>query len=471
LDNPENSIYRSAFENCPDGILICNKNLFVEAANPVICNILQYSFAELYKSDFRKIIDSNDAKLKRLLTKGAKIGHNSDIITLLRKDGSSVSTEISLKTFQDNLGMEWTVIIVRDVSCVMLAGEVRRESEVTLKSLIESSRCSIWSVDKELKLIYGNNIHLTRHEMFTGHKLKPGEDALAGLSGLFKDVWEQFYRRALTGESFSAESYLPPPAQKTFLRYSFNPMKTSKGKIIGLTVMSQDLSEQKNTEVKLRNTSQRLKKILLDQDKIREKERTSIARDLHDDLGQKLTAMNLDLAWIRKLLNPEQKELMDRISSLSILLSGMIENVRDIASDMNPAILRSFGLSRALKLQLETASRNSGIKYQLNFEGKVPGMDFKYNLVLFRVFQESLTNILKHSDASFVIVTVKKGRKNVIMNIIDNGKGISQRNLKNPMSPGLTGMRERVDSVGGKISISGKQNTGTFVKVRLPISI
>jgi PAS domain S-box-containing protein len=464
-------IYRAAFENSLDGILIAKEDMQIVDANPAVCSMLGMSREDFKSRDRRKITDTNSGKLKELLAQKARTGKVAGEITLVRKDGTMFPGEFTANTFRTSDGTKFNVIIIRDVSGRVAFESALGLNEANLSSLINGIDSSIWSIDNNMCLIYGNKIFTSRYHSLSGILLNPGDDVVKGLPVSIQNDWIGYYKRGLAGESFMIETFIQPPLNNIYIRYIFNPIKTGTGSIIGLTIISQDLTDLKKTETKLKRTSERLRRYILDQDKIREKERKIISQDLHDDLGQNLTAMNLHLAWIKKHLPPGQDKVFERLDSLSVLLSGMIEDVKDIAANLNPTILKAFGLAQAIRLQLESTSRHSGIKYDISFDAKYLSIDYKHTLILFRVFQESLTNIIKHSGATIVKLTVKKTSKYVHLVIVDNGKGISPESARSKTSMGLSGMKERVDSIGGRIAISGRKGIGTTIKVRLPLSV
>ncbi|MFI5251255.1 MAG: response regulator [Bacteroidota bacterium] len=205
---------------------------------------------------------------------------------------------------------------------------------------------------------------------------------------------------------------------------------------------------------------------------VREEERTQIAREIHDELGQTLTGLRLDLAYLEgklKLYGQVDKEILDsQIQSMSSLVDSSIQTVRRIATELRPQVLDDLGLIPALEWQ--TAEFQSRTKIQCTLKSNLEDvkLDQNYSTALFRILQESLTNVARHSSANKVSVKLHVNAKTITLSISDNGKGIAENEIPSLKSLGILGMRERALLLGGKLNITGKRGRGTTIFVEIP---
>lgn len=221
-------------------------------------------------------------------------------------------------------------------------------------------------------------------------------------------------------------------------------------------------TKEKKSEEQLRNLYARLHYV-------REEERTHIAREIHDELGQALTAVKMDLSWLNKKIPEDQELLLEKTQSMSKLVNTTLQTVKKIATELRPALLDDFGIAAAIEWQMEEFESRTGIKCQLTIDHKDIALDRDRSTVLFRVFQETLTNIARHANATVVKVSLKEEQGKVVLEVRDVGKGITERQISDPKSLGLLGMRERAHFVGGEFKISGIQDKGTTVCLSIPV--
>jgi signal transduction histidine kinase len=201
----------------------------------------------------------------------------------------------------------------------------------------------------------------------------------------------------------------------------------------------------------------------------RENERTMIAREIHDELGQSLTALKIDLSLLVKRLPANQKPVMEKAESMAELIETTIQSVKRISTDLRPGVLDHLGLTAAIEWQAEEFEKRTGIHCAVFFEPEEITLDKDRTTTVFRIFQETLTNVARHAKALDVSVVLKKLPDSLMLQVKDNGKGISEKHLSDPKSLGLIGIRERVYYWGGSLTISGPQNEGTTVTVQLPL--
>ncbi|HEX2962536.1 MAG TPA: histidine kinase, partial [Ignavibacteriales bacterium] len=216
--------------------------------------------------------------------------------------------------------------------------------------------------------------------------------------------------------------------------------------------------QEEATSQQLRNLSSRIQSI-------REEERTMIAREIHDELGQVLTVLKIQISLFANKLRDDQKYLKEKIESASKVIDKTVESVQRISAKLRPGILDDLGLIPAIEWQAQDFQKSTGIKCDLSLPKEEIEMDEEKSTAIFRIFQEALTNVARHADASLISVFMGISGRNLVLEVTDDGKGITGQQLYDPRSLGLLGMKERAYILGGSVVISGEPGRGTSVKV------
>ena len=241
------------------------------------------------------------------------------------------------------------------------------------------------------------------------------------------------------------------------------------GQAFRMIGMVQDITERKRAEQKLEKSRQQLHNLAVHLQDVREDERKRIARDIHDDLGQILSVFNLELMRIKNSLQVDQKSLSENIEEVMKMADNAIDSVQRISSDLRPSLLDDLGLIAGIEWHAQDFERRTGIKCNLAMEkGKII-LDDKLSTALFRIFQEALTNILRHAEATKVDVSMTIAGGRLVLEIEDNGRGISDEEIPGPTSLGLLGMRERISPWNGELHIIGTTDKGTRLTVSVPL--
>ena len=247
-----------------------------------------------------------------------------------------------------------------------------------------------------------------------------------------------------------------------------NILKDDNGKPVQMFGLTTDITNLKLIEEKLNQTNERLHSLTEHLHNIREEERKRISREIHDELGQLLTAIKIDLS--RLSLNPTKTvdEISTEIDIMLKLVDRSIKSVKEIATELRPGILDQLGLTASIDWQLKEFQARTKIKCKSNLEDELIDLSTDKATAMFRMFQETLTNIARHSGATEVKVSLKVINGNILLEIKDNGKGITADEINNPKSLGLIGMKERAYLIGGKLEIKGFCNKGTKVTIKAP---
>jgi PAS domain S-box-containing protein len=236
-----------------------------------------------------------------------------------------------------------------------------------------------------------------------------------------------------------------------------------------IVVTYEDITERIRSEKELEHSRQELRNLSAHQRTVREDERTRIAREIHDELGQTLTALKMDLAWLKNRLPAGVKPLHVKLQQMSKLAGTTIETVHRIATELRPGLLDDLGLAAAIEWQAADFQNRSGIACAAALAADDLELDRDLATALFRIFQETLTNIARHSGATRAEVSLERSEDRIVLTVADNGRGITKKQSEDDRSFGIIGMRERAHLWGGELRIKGSRGKGTRVTVDVPL--
>jgi len=192
---------------------------------------------------------------------------------------------------------------------------------------------------------------------------------------------------------------------------------------------------------------------------------------IHDELGQTLTGLKMDVAWLQRHLDRQQPALLEKTQAMSDLIDTTIQTVRRISSELRPGILDDLGLVATIEWQLQEFQTRSGIQGKLVSAPEETTLDADGATAAFRIFQEILTNVARHAQATQVEVTLEESAAFLTLQVQDNGRGMTESEIHSPKSIGLLGMQERARLRAGEVQFQGTPGKGTTVTLHLPLSI
>ena len=236
-----------------------------------------------------------------------------------------------------------------------------------------------------------------------------------------------------------------------------------------------DITESKRAEEQLKANTEQLRALSASLQSAREDEGTRIARKVHDELGGALTSLKWELESLEKVISeskdqPQVEVLREKIVAMLRLSDATISVVRSISSELRPSVLDALGLGEGIELEALQYQARTGIRCHFEWSSKNVDLNQEQSTAIFRIFQEALTNTLRHAQATRVDIALSEEAGEFVLTVSDNGRGITEDDKSRMKSLGILGMRERAHLIGGEINITGVKAQGTVVTVRVPIS-
>jgi PAS domain S-box-containing protein len=421
------------------------------------------SVTDLILPNDKDVRRSRKQELEALRTHGKWHGR----VLRRRKDGSRIWTDLAVSTVMNgDHATSGYVTIHRDVT-----EEEAFEQRLRFQAqLLDSVQESVIAVDLDGNVVFwgrgAESLFGYRADEVTGRYFEPFTMSVSGderdsIRALRKGVLEngvwraQRTRRRKNGSEFLADIVAAP-------------VRDNKNQLVGLIAIHRDISDLRRNEEMLQDSRERLRNLASSLMAVREQERSSLSRELHDQLGQALTRLKIDVCWIRGHV-PKRMQGTKRVESMVTLVDSTIETVQHISAQLRPAILDDLGLEAAIEWQAQEFSDWNGCRCTLDLRiGDLkPNRD--RDTAIFRILQECLTNVARHAHATSVTVKAEVRSPNLILRVEDDGIGIPESKLTSCESLGLIGMRERVEVLNGKLDFVARRPQGTVVSARVPI--
>jgi PAS domain S-box-containing protein len=348
------------------------------------------------------------------------------------------------------------------------AEEALRESEEKYRLLIENQTDLVIRIDNEGRLLFVSPSYCELLGKTEGKLLGSSfislvhkddkEKTAQEMENIYKSPYSCYVeQRALTKDGWR------------WLAWANKAVLDKNNNITAIVGIGRDITERKKAEKELEMSRENLRNLAAHLQSIREGERTAIAREIHDELGQELTALKMDLSWLQKKLHQNEKPLFDKTKATLQLTDSIIKTVKRISTELRPGLLDDLGLSAAIEWQAEEFRKRTGIKCRVVLVPEEITLDRERSTAIFRIFQETLTNIARHARATKVAVNLKEKDDKLILSVKDNGRGITRKQISNPTSFGLIGMQERAHFLGGEVIINGIKDKGTTVLASIPL--
>ncbi len=466
--------YRNLFEHSCEAIIISGPDSRLIDVNPAAVKMFGLRSREdmlgMYAGKLYANPEQRAAIINRLYAKG--YDENFEV-EMVKQDGSGqhIFTIVSAVLHKDEQGQILRVEgMLIDITERKHAIEELQQSMENFRALAENASDGITIVTgEEGRFVYANE----RAGEITGYTV----DELLERSPRDLVIPYEFpkilkrYRRRIAGLNVIKQydtTFIKKDGNK--IRIELAPSKTIWQREPADMVLFRDISERKQIEQELKHSRDTLRDLSMHIEEARETERAKIARNLHDDLGQRLAALVIDNRWLKEKLAQAQPGITDKLNSMSELLMDAIETVQTISGELRPGILDDLGLTAAIEWQLEEFEKRTGISCELTITPEEFVVSTDMSVIIFRIVQEALTNITRHANATIVKIDLVKNENSVKLIANDNGRGIKKAEINNPKSFGIIGMKERINSLGGNFYIRGIEGKGTEIVVEIPLN-
>ena len=348
------------------------------------------------------------------------------------------------------------------------------ESEARLAAIVDSAMDAIITVDETQRIVLFNR---AAEQMFRcGRAQAIGSELDRFIPARFRGVHhghiETFGRPGVTNRRMGIASVLwalRADGEEFPIEASISQSVQDENRYY--TVILRDVTRRKQSEDALKRQQEELRALSAQVQEAREEEKTRIARELHDELGQLLTALKMDLGWMRERLPGGDAALATKAQRMTEMLDQTVTSVRRIAADLRPLMLDDLGLADAVSWLAEDFSQRSGVQCRIQTPDseELNGLDRSVASTVYRALQESLTNIARHAQASNAWIALALDGDKIRLEIEDDGRGIAPGDLAKSRSLGLKGMRERVLHLGGSLEITRPPRGGTRLAMRIPV--
>ena len=484
-----------AFEYAPIGMALVSSDYRLNRVNVALCEALGYTKEELKTRTFVDISHPDDVGKDKELADKLFRGEIPSYRLQKRfrtKDGQLAWLDLSAFVIRDEHGKPMCgLAMVENITERKRSEEALRLSEERYRSFIVNSSEAIWRFEIEQPIAVELPVDAQIEALYKYSHLAECNDAMARLYG--RDRAEEMIGINLS-ELISISNPANLASVRTFVTNGYRLHNTNanltdpqlgerifSSSVIGIVInnfllrfwgVQRDETEKRRAEEEIQHSRQQLRLLAAYLQTLRETERSAVAREIHDSLGNSLTSLKLDLARIsRQLSNPPDDqtryEIVERLRSASDLLDQTLDHVRAISTELRPGVLDKFGLAAAIEWQCQEFERRTGINCTTDLPGAALLLVPDHSIALFRILQEALTNVARHADARNVRVTLGLDGADIRLTVEDDGRGISNQEITAPNSLGLLGMRERMEMLGGQFTITGQPGR-TELSARVP---
>lgn len=408
----------------------------------------------------------------RLLDSAARVGYADYTGDCARQDGSRFPVQALITSVKEDSALIGYSLVILNMTDIERAEQRQRDDAAQLLSIIQSAMDAIITVDEDQHVVLFN---AAAERIF-------GCSAEQAIGGPLERFVPQRFRSVHRGhvERFSATGVTNRRMgdQTVLAGVRANgeefPLEASISQVIVggrrlFTVILRDVTERQQAAENLNQSHRQLQGLYAAMHEVREAERTRIARELHDELAQWLTALKMDASWLAARVPPGEAQFGAKLTKMKAAVDTTVAAVRRIAADLRPVMLDDLGLVPALEHLLHEFSERTGVA--VGFEGNAKDSMFREPLVtaVYRMVQEALTNVARHAKAGAVELDVRTDDEQLFISVRDDGRGIRPEDLQRRESFGVLGIRERAQTLGGSAKIYSPDDGGTVVEITIPL--
>ena len=456
--------FRTLVQQASDGIIVTDGDGNFIEVNESAATLTGYQKQELDTMNTDDIF-FEEGGIKRPLRYNA-MANGAVVISehfIKRKGGKMINVEVSAKQLSDGRFQR----ILRDITERIQVEDALRASEKKYRLLFNDNPLPMWiNSQADNNFIDVNNAALIAY----GYSKK--EFLRMKLSDL--DSFTSSLKKHLPNEKNTATSldgvYEHVKKNGQLIKVDIlthDIIYEGKDAILSL---ANDITAKFEAEESLQKSNEALRDLASHLETIRENERSHMAREIHDELGQQLTGLKMDISWLNRKVNSQDEAVKEKMKDAIALIDKTVITVRRIATQLRPSILDDLGLIAAMEWQSEEFEKRSEIKSIFSSNVSQLKINTDVATAVFRIFQESLTNVLRHSQATEVISFFRLENNIITLFIEDNGIGFKENEIKNKKTLGLLGMKERIQLINGKYEINGNSGKGTSVIITVPLN-
>jgi len=462
-------------EDSSDAMLSTDTAFRIVSWNKAAQGLYGYSAQEAVGVVFGELLrNQTDERVRHTIREELREkGYWRGEVVVITKKNEALDIALSMSaTHDDKDVLNGYVIVCRDMT-ERVRAETRlqqfnqlleqqvNEKTAELREIFERVTDAFIAFDRDGNVVYINS---RAEEIYRNRGLDIlGKNIWAGGAPTVNSTFAEHFRRAMALQQ-DQHYEIYSTALGLWLECHMYPSPN------GLSQFFRDITEQRQVQQQLETSNEELRALASHLQDIREEERAAIAREVHDQLGQQLTGLKMDLSWIgKKLQTGDTSGSQKKIGTTIQLLDDTIRTVRKIATELRPGILDDLGLPAAIEWQSQEFQKRSGIRAVFRTNITEPGIDPSQAIGLFRICQEALTNVARHSEAKNVFITLKKEANRLLLQIADDGKGIAPDRRDAPKTLGILGMKERAIMMGGRLEMASQAGEGLTLAVTVPL--
>ena len=469
-------------DNQPSGVVACDANGRLVTFNKIAkewhgvdsADIPQERWAEyygLYDKNGDKKLSASEIPLLIALH-GKKLTNYEMVIKVKDKEPRLVSCYGS--GFSDINGKKLgALVVMNDITMERYNENELKRSEYLLNEAGKMADIGAWEYDLKTDKTRWSN------QVFELHSIPIGEvPSFDEIMKFYVDGSEEVLRKAVEDciklkKTYELElRFENAKKEKLWVRALGYPILNEENNVEKIRGVIQNITKQKKSEEELKDVQNELRALFSNLDKLMEEEKSALARELHDELGQVLTSIAMNLNLLHKSIDEvdyDQEYLLREVSEMEEIIKKSKINIKKLILTLRPEYLDNFGIYEAVNHAVKDFEKNYSAKVQFNCNFTRINLSQQKENVVFRIIQESLTNVAKHSAATKVEINMLIDENNLEVSILDNGKGISKDDYGKQKSLGLLGMRERLASIGSKLIIESELNIGTQIKFSIKV--